>query len=84
VSGGETVYWLAMITSAKRSGWAGDVPIPDLSEAGVHGPCLVRSAKIATLEHMRVDRKIGRISQPLLREVTTHIRRELERACGQK
>ena len=78
VGGDRPVYWLAMVTSAKRSAWIGDVPIPDLTEAGVHGPCVVRSAKIVTLEHARIVRRIGRVTPALLAEVRGHLRRELD------
>ena len=44
------VVWVLMITSAGRSPWPGDVPISDLSGAGLPVPCVIRTEKIATID----------------------------------
>lgn len=41
--------WCLMITSARHQPWAGDVEIIDLAAAGLVKPCVVRTAKIATV-----------------------------------
>lgn len=43
------VAWCLMITSAKHRPWPGDVEINDLAAAGLVKPCVVRTAKIATV-----------------------------------
>ena len=78
VGGGPDVYWLAMITSAKRSAWEGDVPILDMARAGLTSACVVRSAKLVTLEHIRIVRTIGTATPEVLDRVRGRIRRELE------
>ena len=52
---------MAMITTAGRSLWALDVPITDLSSAGLGAPSIVRM-KLFTLDHYSVTRKIGSLS----------------------
>lgn len=47
---GSGLIWVVMITSAKNAGWAGDVEISGLSEAGLIAPSVIRTAKIATVE----------------------------------
>ncbi len=51
----------AMITSAKQSAWASDVPITDLAAAGLGVPCVVRM-KLFTLEAGLVVRKAGQLA----------------------
>ena len=41
--------WCLMITSARHRAWSGDVEIEDLAAAGLVKPCVVRTAKIATV-----------------------------------
>lgn len=43
------VAWCLMITSAKHRPWPGDIEIIDLAAAGLVKPCVVRTAKIATV-----------------------------------
>jgi mRNA interferase MazF len=50
-----------MVTSAGRSLWESDVPIPDHAQAGLPAPSLVRTAKITTTEASRVLRRSGRL-----------------------
>jgi mRNA interferase MazF len=44
------LLWVVMITSAANRGWAGDVPIADLSAAGLPIPSIIRPTKIATID----------------------------------
>ena len=44
------LLWVLMITSAANKGWAEDVEITDLEQAGLPVPSVVRPAKIATIE----------------------------------
>ena len=52
---------LAMITSAERTSWPGDVAVSDLAAAGLPVPCLVR-LKLFTLDHRLVLKKAGRLA----------------------
>lgn len=49
---------LAMITSAKQSGWRLDVPIEDRGTAGLDTACVVRM-KLFTLDHRLIVRRAG-------------------------
>ena len=51
---------LAMITSAERSSWAGDVTIDQWKEVGLRKPCLVR-LKLFTIENSFLLEKIGEL-----------------------
>ena len=75
---GPELFWLARITTARRSAWIGDVPIPEIAEAGLQTPCVVRSAKLVSIENVRVVRAIGAVSSTTLDQVRAKIRRELE------
>ncbi len=52
------LVWLVMVTSTTK-GWLGDVPVTDLSAAGLPVRCVVRPAKIACVSVQRVQRKLG-------------------------
>ncbi len=52
----------AMITTARRSSWRSDVPVRDLSEAGLPVPSKVRM-KVFTLDSRIVLRRLGRLSK---------------------
>ncbi|MEZ5935890.1 MAG: type II toxin-antitoxin system PemK/MazF family toxin [Alphaproteobacteria bacterium] len=43
------VAWCLMITSSRHRPWPGDVEIDDLQAAGLVKPCVVRTAKMATI-----------------------------------
>lgn len=49
-SGAPTLLWVLMVTSAANRGWADDVEVSDLQEAGLPVPSIVRTAKVATIE----------------------------------
>jgi mRNA interferase MazF len=70
------LVWVVMITSAENRGWSGDVPITDLSLAGLPAPSLIRAAKIATIDAADAT-KLGRISTASIRKVLEVIQREL-------
>ena len=47
--------WVLMITSSANAGWPGDISLHDrFAECGLVVPCLIRTAKIATVEVRRV------------------------------
>jgi mRNA interferase MazF len=52
---------LAMITTAARSHWPSDVPLRDLSRAGLTKPSVVR-LRLFTLENEMVSRRIGTLA----------------------
>ena len=52
---------LAMITSAAHSRWPLDVPLTDLSAAGLPAPSIVRM-KLFTLDDGLVERRAGSLS----------------------
>ena len=54
------LLWVLMITSAENRGWPGDVPISDLSLAGLPVPSVIRTAKIATIEAKEAE-KLGTV-----------------------
>lgn len=71
------LVWVVMITSAENRGWSGDVPVSDLSLAGLPAPSLIRTAKIATIDAADAT-KLGKISAASLRKVIAKIGRNLE------
>jgi mRNA interferase MazF len=66
------LIWVAMITSAERRSWPGDIRIEDHEEAGLPIPSVVRTAKIATLETASATR-IGRLSDRQTAEVQAQV-----------
>lgn len=70
------MLWVVMITSAENRPWADDVPIADLSTAGLPVPSVVRPVKIATVEKRHVER-LGAISLEERRKVLERVRRSL-------
>jgi mRNA interferase MazF len=70
------LVWVVMITSAENRGWSGDVPVTDLSLAGLPAPSLIRAAKIATIDAADAT-KLGKVSAASLRKVLAAIGREL-------
>jgi mRNA interferase MazF len=59
----EGFLWIAMITGAAKDKRIGDVLIRDLALAGLPGPSMVRSSKLATIEPSRVLRRVGRLAE---------------------
>ena len=53
---------MAMITSMGHAAWPLDVPIVDLTSAGLPAPSIVRF-KLFTLDHRLVRGKLGRLAE---------------------
>ncbi len=56
------LLWVMMITTAIRRPWPGDILIADLASAGLPRPCLIRSAKVAVVENVAIERW-GRLAE---------------------
>lgn len=54
---GSPFLWVLMITSAGNRSWPGDIPIPDAEAAGLPAPSVIRTAKIATIDASRAERR---------------------------
>jgi mRNA interferase MazF len=63
------LVWVAMITSDRGSVRSDDVPIGDLSRAGLSAASLVRPVKVATIEPSRVVRVAGSLTKSDLTSV---------------
>src|SRR4051812_50146330 len=50
---GPGLFWLALITTARRSAWIGDVPGPQIAQARLPAPCGGRSAHTVSLPNGR-------------------------------
>lgn len=72
VGPGGLLIWVAMITSAERKRWPGDLQIDDHEAAGLPIPSLVRTAKVATLEAATAE-GIGRVTERQLSAVQSQI-----------
>jgi mRNA interferase MazF len=68
--------WVLMITSAENRGWPGDVPVSDLSEAGLPAQSVIRTEKVATVDMQGIDR-IGRLPMADRMVVTAQLQRHL-------
>ncbi len=68
------LVWVAMITSAENEPWSSDVMIADLKRAGLPAPSVVRVAKIACIEPVRVERRAGRLDKATARTVAQKLR----------
>ena len=71
------LIWTAMVTSAAREDWPGDVAIPEAEALGLRIPTKVRTAKIYTVEAGAVS-SIGRLDAPTWTLVHETIRRHLD------
>ena len=71
------LVWLAMITSAGNRRWGSDIPVSDLTVTGLPAPSLVRPAKIATVDGMRILRRIGKLPPKDARAVAAQIQKFL-------
>jgi mRNA interferase MazF len=70
------LLWVLMITSAENRAWPGDVAIPDHLSCGLPAPSLIRTAKIATLELAKAERR-GQVPDPILALVHQAVNRYL-------
>jgi mRNA interferase MazF len=57
------VIWVAMITSAENEPWPSDIPVVDLARAGLPVRSVVRPAKIACIDPVRIGRRLGRLDK---------------------
>ena len=66
--GGEAgLFWSVMITSAANRGWPDDISLEErFEECGLRVPCVIRTAKMASLEAASAS-KIGRLPDDLLK-----------------
>lgn len=72
------LLWLVMITSAENRAWPGDVPIGNLSVAGLPVPSVMRTAKIATIDAKDAVR-LGKVSAAVLERVSLNLAATLEK-----
>lgn len=71
------LLWVMMITSAANKGWQGDLSLETrFAECGLEVPCVIRTAKIATVEANRA-RRSGALPKDLFAEVREGLRRQL-------
>jgi mRNA interferase MazF len=68
------LVWLVMITSATNAGWDCDITILDSAAAGLPSASLIRPVKIATIDGVRIDRRIGALSAADRKAVTERMR----------
>lgn len=68
---GISLLWVLMITSAANKGWVGDISLEQcFAECGLRVPCVIRTAKITTVEADRA-RVEGALPASLLAELRT-------------
>ena len=71
------LLWVLMITSAANKGWQGDVSLEqDFAACGLNVPCVIRTAKISTIEMDRA-RRSGALSADLLAQVRAKLAQHL-------
>ena len=85
IAGAVPLLWVAMVTSAENRAWPGDISLAEThSRFGLPHPCVIRPAKIATLEARGLDR-VGALDSAtlgsLLRAVLSVLQHETD-ACG--
>jgi mRNA interferase MazF len=66
------LLWVLMITSAENRSWPDDVPIADLSSAGLPAPSVVRCAKVATIDSRDAER-IGTLARANRKKVARYV-----------
>jgi mRNA interferase MazF len=71
------LIWTAMVTSAAREPWPGDVAIPEAEALGLRIPSMVRTAKMYTVEAAAAG-PIGRLDEPTWAAVRDAVRRHLD------
>ena len=66
---GMRLLWVLMMTSSANKGWSGDISLEDrFAECGLRVPCLIRTAKITTVDAARA-RIEGTLPADLLAKV---------------
>ena len=69
LGGDAKLLWVLMITSAANRGWPGDISLETcFAECGLNVPCVIRTAKISTIEASRA-RKSGALPAALFSDV---------------
>ena len=78
VLGGPTaLLWVLMVTSAANGGWPDDISLEErFSDCGLSVPCVIRPAKISTVEAARA-RKVGMLPMDIRDVVRAAIARQL-------
>jgi mRNA interferase MazF len=72
------LLWVLMITSAANRGWGGDISLEARhNECGLEVPCVIRTAKISTVEAKRA-RYSGSLPADLFDAVRTEMRRTMK------
>jgi len=67
LGGDAGLFWSVMITSAENRGWPDDISLEvRFEECGLRVPCVIRTAKMASLEAASAS-KIGRLPKDLLK-----------------
>ncbi len=65
--------WALMITSSANRGWEGDISLEGrFAECGLRVPCVIRTAKFATIAVGRAE-KAGALPADLLAEVRAKV-----------
>jgi mRNA interferase MazF len=72
IEAGHDLLWVLMITSAENRSWPEDVPIADLSSAGLPAPSVVRCAKVATIDARDAER-IGTLARANRRKIAQQV-----------
>jgi mRNA interferase MazF len=62
-----------MITSADNAPWSCDVAIADLARAGLPAPSVVRPAKVACIEPVRIERRAGKLDKATAKAVAQRL-----------
>jgi mRNA interferase MazF len=75
---GILLYWVVMITSTELKGWSGDVEITNHKKVGLPAPSIIRTAKIACIDHNIVTKKVGSIDPKTLDTVTAIVVKALK------
>jgi mRNA interferase MazF len=78
---GDSLLWVAMITSAENRSWSGDHPIEDFAQVGLPIPSVVRPTKITTVEARDVE-PVGQIGDELAAAVLATVIGLLGRTSG--
>lgn len=72
-----SLFWSVMITSAANKGWPDDLSLEDrYGECGLRIPCVIRTAKISSLEAASAS-KVGRLPADLLVELRAKLAEHL-------
>jgi mRNA interferase MazF len=67
------LVWVAMITSAANPPLPCDIAIANLEQAGLPSPSIIRPAKLAVIETIRVLRRAGRLDAPGAKKVAAEM-----------